>query len=443
MKNSLKRFNRSRLLPTALLLIVLLAMAAFPGAVINARQSTTSLIVWDQETGPYGDLFDKMNAAFEAAHPGVKIERSRYTLDDLMNALPLAMTQPDAPDVAQVNQGQTSMGRLVKAGLLLPLDDYATKYGWDKLFSEGLLARNRFTDKAEFGVGHLLGISVSAEIVGVYWNKKIFKANGVEVPKTFEDFEALLKKFKDKGVVPLAMATSGNAIPGFHVFSAIQHLKVTRQWMDDFIFGRNNVSFDIPENQQAAEIAQNWAKAGYYAPGYEGVNSDDLPKTFVPDKTAMMLSGNWYAAQVVEAGKPGDYGFFALPGFGGKSGMTIGGPGIPFGISKSSKNPDLAAEYINYLVSQENADRIASIGQLPARAISKDVKIDPLLKDMIDVYNEANSRNAVGHYIDWAAPKLFEELGAGTQELFAGRITPKEFTARMQKVYADYLASRK
>jgi raffinose/stachyose/melibiose transport system substrate-binding protein len=437
----MKHFSRSMLL---FMLIALMACsAALPNLKISAVQQDQKLVVWDQETGPYGDLFDTINANFEKAHPGVKIERSRYTLDDLMNTLPLAMTQPDAPDVAQVNQGQTSMGRLVKAGLLLPLDDYAKKYGWDKLFSEGLLARNRFTDQVEFGSGHLFGVSVSAEIVGVYWNKKIFKDNGVEVPKTFEDFEALLKTLKDKGVVPLAMATSGNAIPGFHVFSTIQHLKVTRQWMDDFIFGRNNVSFDIPENQEAAAIAQNWAKAGYYTPGYEGINSDDLPKTFVPDKAAMMLSGNWYAAQVIEAGKPGDYGFFAVPGFGGKPGMTIGGPGIPFGISKSSKNPDLAAEYINYLVSQEVADQIASIGQLPARAISKDVKIDPLLKDMIDVYNDANARNAVGHYIDWAAPKLFEELGAGTQELFAQRITPKEFTARMQKVYADYLASRK
>lgn len=433
-----------RLLKRSTYFVLMLALAVSGLALVGtaSAQETKTLVVWDNETGPYGDLIDQINADFEAAHPGVKVERTRYTIDDLMNTLPLAMAQPGGPDVAQVNQGQTAMGRLVRAGLLLPIDSYAEKYGWTQLFSEGLLARNRFTDKLEFGAGNLYGISVSAEIVGVFYNKKILADNGVAVPTTFEEFEAALKTLKEKGVTPLAMASGGNAIPAFHVFSAIQHLKVTREWLDDFIYGRNNVSFDIPENREAAQIALNWAKAGYYSEGHEGVIGDDLPKMFLPDKAAMMLSGNWYTANIVEVGKPDEYGFFTLPGIGGKPEMAIGGLAIPFGINKNSQNADLAAEYINFLVSQETADRLASIGQLPSRSISANAKVDPVLRDVIAAFDEHNQRNAIGHYIDWAAPKLFEELGAAIQELYASRITPEEFTARMQTVYAEYLASR-
>lgn len=406
------------------------------------KQEAVTLNVWWQEANEYGNKLKELSTAFEGEHPGVKVNITTYTFEDLMKTLPLAMTQPDGPDIAQVNQGLSVMGPLVKAGRLLPLDDYAKKYGWDQTFSAGLLNRNRFTpDGKQFGEGTLYGVSVSAEIVGVYYNRKIFSDNGWKIPQTFEEFDALLKTIKDKGVTPLAVGIAGDAGPAIHYYSAIQQLLVSRQWLDDFVYGRNNVSFDTPENQQAAEKLMEWVKNGYFIKGFEGITGDDMAKLFSQGEAAMLLSGNWWANVLVKA-DPTNWGFFPLPPYSGKQNMAVGGLGLMLSINKDSKNADLAAEYINYLVTEKSADAIASVGQLPSRAISANAQVDPLLKDIIAAFTSMNAKNGIGHYIDWAAPTMYDELKANLQEMLASKITPKEFTARIEKVYSDYLKSR-
>jgi raffinose/stachyose/melibiose transport system substrate-binding protein len=401
-----------------------------------------TLNVWWQEANVYGDKLKELAAQFEKENPGVKINITTYTFEDLMKTLPLAMGQPDGPDIAQVNQGLAVLGALVKAGRLLPMDNYIPKYGWDKTFSSGLLDRNRFTpDGKQFGEGTLWGISVSAEIVGVYYNRKIFTDNNYQVPKTFEDFEALLKTIKEKGITPLALGISGDAGPAIHYFSAIQHLLVTRQWLDDFVYGRNNVSFEIPENKQAADLELSWVDAGYFTPGYEGINADDMAKLFSQGQAAMLISGNWWANTFVQV-DPNNWGFFVLPPFAGKENMAIGGVGLPLCINKGTKYPDLAVEFINYLVTEKSADAIASIGQLPSRSISSNATPDPLLKDIIAAFNEMNKKNAIGHYIDWAAPTMYDELKAALQELLGKQITSADFTKNIEQVYTDYLKTK-
>lgn len=258
-----------------------------------------TLSYWSEEnpSTPYGKKIEEVAKKFEAEHPGVKIAFTYMTMEDLDKTVPLALTQPDGPDMAEVNNGYAAMGTVVKGGLLLPLNDYAKKYGWDKLISPGLLARMSFTpDGKEFGKGNLYGMALSAEIVGVYYNKKMFTDNNVSVPKTFEEFQADLKLFKDKGIVPLAMASAGSdAGMAVQAPQAVLHLLADRQWLDDYAFGRPNVSYNTPEVVQSATIFQDWQKAGYLYPGHEGIGGQDMAGMFANGGAAMMLSGNWWS----------------------------------------------------------------------------------------------------------------------------------------------------
>lgn len=426
--------------------------AAQEAATQEPTQPTTTeeitLNYWTEESqaSPYGQKIEEMARKFEAAHPGVKVVFTYMTMDDLNKTIPLALSQPDGPDVAEVNNGYSVMGNVVKAGLLLPLNDYATKYGWDKLISPGLLARMSFTpDGTEFGKGNLYGMALSAEIVGVYYNKKIFADNNVSIPKTFEEFEADLQLFKDKGVVPLAMAALGSdAVTAVQTPMAILHLLTTRQWLDDFAFGRPNVSYDTPEVVKSAEIFQNWAKAGYFYPGYEGIGSSDMAGFFAKGEAAMMLAGNWWSSTVIEVA-PNQFGFFILPAYEGKPpAMSIGGLGFPHSISAKSQHPDLAAEFINTIFSQEAADLYASVGQLPSRPITdaQKAKVDTLLADMITAFENQNKNDLIGHYLDWAGPNVWDASVAATQELLANKITPAEFAAQVEKTHAADVAAR-
>ena len=190
----MKRFNFLFALFTVSVLVLNACQMAPSVPTGSEAPQPQTLVVWDQfHRDVEGKVMDTLNTEFEAAHPGVKIERVVKVLDDLKITLPLAFTQADGPDVAQVNQGRNDMGSMVEGGLLLPLNKYVTQFNWGKVVSSSVAKRNSFTtDGKTFGQGEVFGVSPTAEVVGVYYNKSMFKEHGWDVPTTFEDFEALL-----------------------------------------------------------------------------------------------------------------------------------------------------------------------------------------------------------------------------------------------------------
>lgn len=204
--------RKTRIL-TILVLTFLLAFTACSQPVeqeaTEEASSETTLVVWDQfYREEESKVIETLNAEFIAAHPGVKIQRETKVLADLQMTIKLALSESDGPDVAQVNQGRSDMGALVEAGLLLPLDDYLAQYGWGNVFSTSVASRNSFTpDGNTFGQGSLFGVSPTAEVVGVYYNKGIFKDNGWSVPTTFEDLEQLLADIKAAGLTPISFGS--------------------------------------------------------------------------------------------------------------------------------------------------------------------------------------------------------------------------------------------
>jgi raffinose/stachyose/melibiose transport system substrate-binding protein len=416
--------------------------AAEPTVAVAMPQT---LIVWDQF---YRDVeskvMDTLNSEFEAAHTGVKIERVVKNLDDLKVTEKLALSEADGPDVAQVNQGRSDMGALVQANLLLPLNDYYTKLGWDKIVTSSIASRNSFTaDGKTMGSGNIYGVSPTAEVVGVYYNKTLFKKNGWTTPTTFDEFMSLLATIKAAGVTPISFG-SLDGWPAIHEFSAIQHLLVSPEYINNLVYGMNDVSFDTPENQQAAQLLLEIAKAGYFTDGYAGIGYDDSNKTFKSGEGAMTITGSWLASELI-AGTDQEFGFFLLPGMNGKAGMAIGGVGIPFSIRQGTSKADLAAEYLTWMISPRAAQLWAEISYMPAMEVPADTKIQEgsLFAETLKAWDTVNKSSLVGHYIDWATPTFYDTLVAELQKLLGGVTTPAELTAAVEKDYADFLAKQK
>ncbi len=420
---------------------MLLTACATP-APTEAPAEEITLVVWDQfYRDVESQVIETLNAEFEAANPGVKIERVVKTLDDLKVTLKLALAEENGPDVAQVNQGRSDMGAMVEAGLLLPLNDYAAAYNWSERFSASVASRNSFTEDGKtFGSGNLYGVSPTAEVVGVYYNKTLFDANGWTVPTTFAEFEALLETIKAAGVTPISFGSldGWNAI---HEFSAVQHLLVSLDYINNFVYGVNDVSFDIPENQQAAAVMQDWVAKGYFTDGFAGIGYDDSNKTFKAGDGAMTITGSWLTGELLTETDQ-EFGFFLLPGNPDQTRLAIGGVGVPYSIRKTTANPDLAAKYLDWMISPRAAELWAGVGMLPAMPMAEDASVEasPLFTDTMVAWNTVNQENAVGHYIDWATPTFYDTIVAELQKIFGNVSTPAEFTAAVQEDYASFLA---
>ena len=415
-------------------LALLVAVSAFP---LGAQEAITLTVydVWTRDAEVA--MYDALDAEFMAANPGVTVVREAYLFDDLMAILPLALSEDTGPDVAQVNQGYTSMGPVVAAGLILPLDKYADQYGWWDRYATSLHKRNSFSaDGKQMGVGNLYALSNTAEVVGVYYFRDIFEENGLGIPQTVDEFEKLLATLAEAGVTPIAFG-SADGWPAIHDYSAIQHAYATVEELDNFIFRMKDGTFDTEANLIAAQKLVEWVNAGYFTPGFEGLTYDDTLASFLNKDAAMWITGSWATGNIIPQLGEEAVGFFLFPpSEAGKAPLSIGGVGIPYAIRATTSVPDIAAAYIDYITGPTAAKLLLENGFLPASKVDPDLLTEgTLTADTVLAWDAISSENAVGHYLDWTS----QNIAAYLQELMAGVITPEEFVAKVQE---DYLAGK-
>lgn len=389
------------------------------------------LVVWDiYVRGVERQVAERLTEAFEEEHD-VTVVREPKNLDDLKTTLPLAMGQPDGPDVASVNQGRADMGAMVEAGLLMDLTEFGQERGWFDTWGENLLQRSMFTEDGKtFGEGNLYGVAPQAEVVGWFYNKDVFEEHGLRPPETFSELEQLLETLREEGETPI---TFGNldAWPAIHTYGAIEHTFVDTQYLDDFIFGRGGVSFDRDENAQAAEILQEWADRGYFTQNFSGIGYDDSLAQFAAGKGAMMVTGSWIAGEL----DPDRFGFFLTPGQNpNELPPQTGGMGVPLAIRADTEAPNLAKDYVDWMTSEEAAREWVE-AWLPSRPPT-DVAEGTLMAELVAGWDRVIGAGAVGHYLDWATPTFYDTITAELQRVLAGRVTPQEFVEALQEDYA-------
>jgi raffinose/stachyose/melibiose transport system substrate-binding protein len=414
-----------------------IAVALLVALAPAAAQDEVTLVVWDNWTRDAEQaMIEQLNAEFEEANPGVTIQREAYDTSDLTDILPLALSESGGPDVAMINQGFTGMGALVEAGLLLPLDDYVAQFGWADRYAEGLHARNRFTeDGATFGEGNLYGVSNTAEVVAAYYWKSDFEELGLSIPQTFAEFEAMLQTIKDADKTPIVFG-SLDGWPAIHTWGAIQHVYATLDELDAFMFRREGGTFDTEANLASAQKMVEWIDAGYFSPGFEGMDYDNQTfGAFLNHEGVMWITGSWMTGSIIEELGEEEIGFFVIPSaLDDAPPLSIGGVGLAYGARATTDHPDLAAAYIDLVTGPRAAELLFEQGFLPAATVDPALLTEgTLTADVVEAWNTISAQNAVGHYLDWTVP----DVAANLQELMADQVSPEEF---IQDVESDYQA---
>jgi raffinose/stachyose/melibiose transport system substrate-binding protein len=399
-----------------------------------AKAGNVTLTVWDQEVrGGQAKQIKRLNESFQAKYPNVTIKRVAKSFTDLNTTLKLAVSGPKAPDVVQANQGRPIMGQLVKGGLLRPMDAYADAYGWPDRWSKTLLDLNRFSpDGKQFGTGNLFGVSQMGEIVGVFYNRD----KVASVPKTFAEFEQMVAKAKQDGEVPISFGNL-DKYGGIHEYQTVQNQYVDKQAVRDFVFAREGASFATAENEEAAAKLQDWAKEGYLTPDYNGTDYNQAWAQFAKGRGPFMIAGTWLIADLVDA--MGDnVGFFLMPRpeEGGEP-VSLGGESLPWGITQSSKNPDVAAAYIDHLTNPEATQVLVDTNNLPA--MKTDVQLTGKIgQEVSAAWQALNDADGLTPYMDYATPSFYEDFSGAVQRLLGGKLSPDAFTKAVQADYAKF-----
>ncbi|HEU5484060.1 MAG TPA: extracellular solute-binding protein, partial [Microlunatus sp.] len=169
----------------------------------------TTLDTWTDKSSMQAQWIIAVNAAFTAKYPKLKVNRTSATFDDINKTLKLKLSDASTPDVVPANNGWQGIGTFAKAGLIRDLDPYAKGYGWDQRIPATIARQHQVApDGSQIGTGAFFGMPIAqGGFITCYYNRAKLSALGLQVPTTFDEFDAALAKAKAAGEVPMMIGT--------------------------------------------------------------------------------------------------------------------------------------------------------------------------------------------------------------------------------------------
>lgn len=389
-----------------------------------AAAGDVTLKLTDFWGGAEGEWIDDLITQFETKYPNVTIDRTQQDWGQLTSTLNLQMSGNDGPDIATANNGWQSLGTLAKGNLILNLDKYSQAYGWGDVIPDTIARQNQFTtDFKQIGTGSLFSTPVArVSMIGIYYNTAKLQQLGLQPPTTLDEFEAAAAKAKDAGEIPIAYGSQDSPTA---VLLALQALYASAQDINDFTFDEPSVTADQVGLKEAAETVKKWNDDGWFTPNHEGIDYQTAVANFVGGQGVFRFE--YTGSLGLSADQQGQFGYIQLPQVSGDATVGVGAAPAAMVISSKCKNPDVAAAFLDFLMSKDAAQ--ASVDHQMIPLLSTDVTVPD---DMATLKTEAAGAAAIGEsdgfvpYFDWTSPTMLDTLVQQMQLLYGGKATPDD-----------------
>ncbi len=317
---------------------------------------------------------------------------------------------------------------LIDAGLLIPLDG---KVDFSH-FSKSVLNNIR-------SGGKTYGVPFAVQVVGIFYNKRIYEKYGLKEPKTWDELVKNAEILKKNGVTPFF-------VPGKSAWAlTMQHAIVGTSilgpcWIKRLMEGETD--FMDPDWIYVNKLLNDLKV--YYQDGFMANTTDDLNTAFAFENAAMVFYGIWGYGMWKELNPEmeGNVGYFMAP-----PDCECGQPWAyvfmdgALALTSNSKNPEAAIEVLKFAATPEFGTIFAQkTYNIPAVSGAK-MPEDDLLKEMAEIVSKHASPYVywVGSVFVSGKPSLYQDvLSPGMQEMYAGKITPEELAKKAQDALSQW-----
>jgi raffinose/stachyose/melibiose transport system substrate-binding protein len=395
--------------------------AAASGRVLFWQESSSELAM---------QLWNAMAASFKEAYPRIDLQFDRTPVpqgqsrDDKLFA---TLSSGDAWDVWQRDIPPSYQQPLVDRKAVLALDEYyATMPNLKRVFT---WARNR--SKL---FGKTWGVPHEVEFIPIFYNKGAFARAGVkETPKTWDQFLTLNRTFKAAGIQPMNIA-KGRTNPG-HNFSIYLMGLIGKDGFEDLLY--RDKRWDGHEGViRAAQTLVDFQKQGFIP--QDCMTGDyNVGVDFPNGKVAMWGNGTWAVAGY-EQNKRNiqgfDYHFFVPPPQDPRVRPTLaGGLGGGFSIWSETRNREAAVTFVDFLMSptaqKHWIEILFQVAPVPFKP--EDYKVP---EAMVGALKTIASPQEMGYNVSVVVPAKFVDVyWDGLVDILNGKLTPREWTARLQQ----------
>lgn len=370
-----------------------------------------------QNTEPMRPVWDALAKEYMAQNPNVKIEIQAIENDAFKPKLTTVTQSGDAPDIFQTWGGGV-LAQQAQVGLVKDLTNDVSS--WFGNFQEVIAE----TYKAD---GKIYAVPYDAGMVGIWYNKKLFKEAGIEeVPETWSEFIDAVKKLKAANITPIALAGKAEW-PGHYWWT---YLAMRIGGLTEIQQAIETKNWNTPTFIKAGQMLKELVDLEPFQKGFLGAafdTPDGEAAQMGSGKAAMELQGQWApSVQKSAAGDLGDdLGFFPFPeveGGKGSKNEALGGGG---GFAVGADAPAEAVDFLKFISTPENHGRgVESGGILPVVKGTEDRVTDQHSKLVVE---QLASTTAIQLYLDQALPPAVgQEINSATAALIAGQSTPEQ-----------------
>jgi multiple sugar transport system substrate-binding protein len=178
----------------------------------------------------------------------------------------------------------------------------------------------------------------------VFYRKSVFEAKGYQIPKTWDDYKALLAKVKADGMAPLAIGNK-DGWPAMGTFDYINMRLNGYDFHINLMAGKESW-----EDAKVKQVFQLWGEIlPYYQAGANGRTWQEAAQTLVQKKTAMYVLGMFVGQQFSDAERA-DLDYFPFPQITEANAQdSVEAPIDGFMLSKAPKNLAGANKLLKYL----------------------------------------------------------------------------------------------
>ena len=399
-------------------------------SVDNTSDTETSgeeitLTIWDTFVdGSLGKAQEDIIAAYQAAHPEVKVERVAKEGSTLSETLKAAFMGGDAPDIVYYEAGIGTVGNYVKAGYYQDLTDTYEKSGWKNSIMSACWEIPS-ADNFIWGVGNEM------ETMSLYVNQDIFDELNLSIPKTVEELTADMQIIKDAGYNVLANTLDSQWYNNMNFIGTILYAFMTQEEISDCM--NNDGSWDKESVRAAVSCIKGWLDKGYF-PAHPEVDGDQEQMFFGGDY-AVWVTGNWEVGNITEKT---DFNTAIYP-FPGSETCVDGGSQVNFAggaylVYSESGVKDAAYEFIDFSINNPVTAKIwaETGGTMPPYAEEYDVDLSPLGERVVELLGDESLQNTAGINM-WLGTNSFDFFSEAGQKLAIGSLDENSFISEAEK----------
>ncbi len=256
-------------------------------------------------TGVMPDVLNDLADDFNKQQTAFRLKTIHLDMESYKQAIKVMLAGGQPADLLMTWAGYRTQ-HLVDSGSIEPIEDI-----W-----ESAKLDERFLSSTSRGMtynGRKYAVPLTHHIIPMFYNKRIFQENGLEIPRTWDEFLKLGETLKSKGITPIALG-SKERWPAQSWFDYLLVRTAGHEYRRRLMTG--DASYTDPQVKKVYSLWKNLIDRGFFNENCNNYNYDEASKMVYDGQAAMTLNGTWTIGDFEnilgwKAGK--DYDIFTFP----------------------------------------------------------------------------------------------------------------------------------